>query len=174
LIIIVCTSLFFRNTKCPSSTISYSSFPITQSQLGLPFPGSIKPKLLLESCPKSFFMAKKKNKKRPTQTTASSENSDATLIQTMADLAISGALPYRPRPVAGPQDPLYPLQRRRRPRRNIVGEFDRYFGEVSKLENWQRLCVDIGIEDDLTSIKQCKKVYSSSSILHSITRSELY
>jgi len=47
-----------------SFTISSLSLPITQSQLDRPFPGSINPKFLLESCSKSFVMAKNKNKKK--------------------------------------------------------------------------------------------------------------
>lgn len=39
----------------------------------------------------------------------------------------------------------------------IVGDFSRYFGEDT-LENWQRLCRDIGINKDLPNIKTCKKV----------------
>ena len=37
-------------------------------------------------------------------------------------------------------------------------EFDGYFGEDTKLENWQRLCRDVGIDDDLPSINKCKQV----------------
>ncbi|CCC06009.1 hypothetical protein SMACR_00225 [Sordaria macrospora] len=39
----------------------------------------------------------------------------------------------------------------------IVGDFSRYFGEDT-LENWQRLCRDIGINKDLPNIKTCKKI----------------
>ncbi|KAL2060320.1 hypothetical protein VTL71DRAFT_9715 [Oculimacula yallundae] len=41
--------------------------------------------------------------------------------------------------------------------KNIVGEFARYFGSENKLENWQRLCRDVGIDRTLTSLNQCKK-----------------
>jgi hypothetical protein len=44
------------------------------------------------------------------------------------------------------------------PARNIVAEFDEYFGNESKLENWQRLCRDVGIEDEPRSITKCRKV----------------
>jgi hypothetical protein len=135
----------------------FLSYYPESAKLGLPFPGSIKPKLLLESCQKSFLMAKKKGNKRATQVSSSSENREDTVTQNMADRTISGDLPFRPRTASGSQNPLQPPHRRR-PKRNIVAEFERYFGEVSKLENWQRLCADVGIEDDLPSLTQCKKV----------------
>jgi hypothetical protein len=43
-------------------------------------------------------------------------------------------------------------------KRNIVGDFARYFGNESQLVNWQRLCRDIGLRDDLPSIKKCRAV----------------
>jgi hypothetical protein len=82
----------------------------------------------------------------------------------MADLEIHGDLPYRPRAASGSPSPPQPPQaaqprpHRGQQKRKIVAEFDRYFGDVSKLENWQRLCADVGIEDDLPSMNQCKKV----------------
>jgi hypothetical protein len=42
--------------------------------------------------------------------------------------------------------------------RNIVAEFDAYFGHAQSLESWQRLCRDVGINEDLSSIKKCRKV----------------
>src|ERR1700730_14738358 len=42
--------------------------------------------------------------------------------------------------------------------RFIVKEFDDYFGEDTKLGNWQKLCTDLGIEGPLRSITQCRKV----------------
>jgi hypothetical protein len=42
--------------------------------------------------------------------------------------------------------------------RFIVAEFDAYFGEDSKLGNWQKLCVDLGIEGPPQSITKCRKV----------------
>ncbi|PBP15552.1 hypothetical protein BUE80_DR013717 [Diplocarpon rosae] len=41
-------------------------------------------------------------------------------------------------------------------RRNIVNEFNRYFGDESKLANWVRLCRDVGIQEDLKSITKCR------------------
>jgi hypothetical protein len=49
-------------------------------------------------------------------------------------------------------------QRKLNRKRDIVGEFARYFGEESKLANWQRLCCDVGIEDDLPSVTKCREV----------------
>ncbi|KAH8773889.1 hypothetical protein F5882DRAFT_300108 [Hyaloscypha sp. PMI_1271] len=40
---------------------------------------------------------------------------------------------------------------------NIVDAFDRYFGNDLKLENWQRLCRDVGIDSELPSIRKCKQ-----------------
>jgi hypothetical protein len=48
-------------------------------------------------------------------------------------------------------------------KRNIADEFDRYFGNASKLENWQRLCKDVGVQGDLPSVKQCRMVSWSDS-----------
>lgn len=49
-------------------------------------------------------------------------------------------------------------------RKTVVGQFARYFGSEDKLDNWQRFCRDIGIEDDLKSVTQCRLV-SDSPIL---------
>lgn len=43
-------------------------------------------------------------------------------------------------------------------RRDIAIEFDRYFGNTSKVDNWVRLCRDVGIHEELRSIRQCKLV----------------
>ena len=40
----------------------------------------------------------------------------------------------------------------------IVTEFDAYFGEPTKLLNWQKMCTDLGIEKPPKSITQCRKV----------------
>ncbi|KAG0650621.1 hypothetical protein D0Z07_2210 [Hyphodiscus hymeniophilus] len=45
----------------------------------------------------------------------------------------------------------------RRGRRDIVAEFERYFGNETNLANWQRLCHDVGIAEQLRSINQCRK-----------------
>ncbi|ATZ51640.1 hypothetical protein BCIN_07g02440 [Botrytis cinerea B05.10] len=49
---------------------------------------------------------------------------------------------------------------RRRP--NMAGDFDAYFGNVSDLRNWQKLCADVNIPGawNLESINACKKALS--------------
>lgn len=44
-------------------------------------------------------------------------------------------------------------------------EFNEYFGNTTKLENWQRLCRDLGIEPVPGSITKCRKVSSSTVYL---------
>ncbi|KAK3310037.1 uncharacterized protein B0T15DRAFT_386951 [Chaetomium strumarium] len=39
---------------------------------------------------------------------------------------------------------------------SIVQEFNDYFG-TGTLDDWQRLCQDIGLEGDLSSITRCRK-----------------
>lgn len=41
---------------------------------------------------------------------------------------------------------------------SIVKRFDKYFGSGT-LEDWQRLCRDVGLEGSYGSITQCRKVY---------------
>ncbi|TVY81179.1 hypothetical protein LSUE1_G004912 [Lachnellula suecica] len=48
-----------------------------------------------------------------------------------------------------------------RKKRNVVAEFDRYFGD-DNLHNWQRMCSDIGLDGDLSSINKCKKAKRTS------------
>lgn len=50
---------------------------------------------------------------------------------------------------------------KKKPSRNIVQEFADYFGSESKLANWQRLCYDLDIFDDVGSITKCKNVRNS-------------
>lgn len=49
--------------------------------------------------------------------------------------------------------------------KNIVREFERYFGNDTKLENWVRLCRDVGIEGELSSISNCKQVTAATEYL---------
>lgn len=42
--------------------------------------------------------------------------------------------------------------------RNVVKEFDDYFGDYSKLANWQIFCRDLECEGDLSSLTKCKNV----------------
>lgn len=46
-------------------------------------------------------------------------------------------------------------------KRDIVREFDDYFGSASKLENWQMLCEDLGLEGDFGSLTKCRKALKS-------------
>ncbi|KAJ8071679.1 hypothetical protein OCU04_001998 [Sclerotinia nivalis] len=39
----------------------------------------------------------------------------------------------------------------------VVGLWEDYFGNETQLANWQRLCVDVGMEETPTSITQCRK-----------------
>ncbi|KAG7293000.1 hypothetical protein NEMBOFW57_003045 [Staphylotrichum longicolle] len=45
---------------------------------------------------------------------------------------------------------------RKKKTRAIVQEFDAYFGAGS-LDDWQRLCRDVGLDGDYSSIAQCRK-----------------
>ncbi|KAJ4297205.1 hypothetical protein N0V88_004123 [Collariella sp. IMI 366227] len=45
---------------------------------------------------------------------------------------------------------------RKKRSRNIVAEFDNYFG-TGTVQDWQRLCHDVGLEGNFTSITQCRK-----------------
>ncbi|KAL2127115.1 hypothetical protein VTI74DRAFT_11315 [Chaetomium olivicolor] len=45
---------------------------------------------------------------------------------------------------------------RKKRSRKIVEEFDDYFG-TGTVQDWQRLCHDIGLEGTFTSITQCRK-----------------
>jgi hypothetical protein len=47
---------------------------------------------------------------------------------------------------------------RRARERFIADEFDDYFGEDTKLANWQKLCTILRIEGPPQSITQCRKV----------------
>jgi len=82
--------------------------------------------------------------------------------------SVSVNLPYHPKPAEalkrnssqktiereGPANAKKPKKNKR----NIADEFDRYFGNASELENWQRLCRDVGVQGDLPSMKQCRLV----------------
>lgn len=57
--------------------------------------------------------------------------------------------------------------------RFIVEEFDDYFGEDTKLGNWQKLCLDLGMEDPPQSITQCRKVCSNGFACGHVIDAEL-
>ena len=46
----------------------------------------------------------------------------------------------------------------------IADKFELYFGQDTKLENWQQLCRDLGIQDNFESITKCKKVINTLQI----------
>ncbi|KAL2165125.1 hypothetical protein VTH06DRAFT_421 [Thermothelomyces fergusii] len=47
-------------------------------------------------------------------------------------------------------------KKKKKQARNIVQEFEAYFG-AGTLQDWQRLCRDVGLGGDLPSITQCRK-----------------
>jgi len=51
-------------------------------------------------------------------------------------------------------------------RRNIAKRFEDYFGSNNDLDNWKRLCDDVGVRnlESLTSITKCRKVCSSYNL----------
>ncbi|KAA8574117.1 hypothetical protein EYC84_005639 [Monilinia fructicola] len=42
-------------------------------------------------------------------------------------------------------------------KKNVVSLWEDYFGNETQLANWQKLCVDVGMEEIPTSITQCRK-----------------
>ncbi|KAL2124633.1 hypothetical protein VTJ04DRAFT_998 [Mycothermus thermophilus] len=54
------------------------------------------------------------------------------------------------------------MTRRRQPR-NIATEFDAYFGS-GDLEDWQRLCRDVGLTGQFRSKTECRKTPSSKGV----------
>ncbi len=71
------------------------------------------------------------------------------------------AAPDRHPSVATPIYPVGPPTQtamgRKKRSRSIVREFDAYFG-TGTLDDWQRLCRDVGLTRDYPSITQCRKV----------------
>jgi hypothetical protein len=49
-----------------------------------------------------------------------------------------------------------------------VVEFAQYFGSETKLDNWKRLCEDLNLEGEFTSITICRNV-SHRPIVHDPT-----
>lgn len=103
---------------------------------------------------KTHTMAKKKNKKNKVGNNESTVADNQVAIVTSALAQISMNEPQRSR---NPQTAPVP----RATKKTIVAEFQRYFGDESKLENWQRLCKDVGIDEDLPSITKCREVRQS-------------
>ena len=86
-----------------------------------------------------------KSKKNSAQATGSLVTSSAS-ENGVANLNLRGGASFH----APPPTPLNS--------NNIAGAFNRYFGNATRLENWQRLCRDVGVKDDLPSITKCKEV----------------
>lgn len=59
-----------------------------------------------------------------------------------------------------PNPPNYPREAKMKSNytnRDLIQELQ-YFGHLSNLANWQRLCLDLSLNDDLSSIRKFKKV----------------
>ncbi|KAE8449381.1 hypothetical protein EG329_008282 [Mollisiaceae sp. DMI_Dod_QoI] len=87
-------------------------------------------------------MAKKKGKAPNTASISSNSDIDE-MTSALAQTNLGDESPPR-------------LNHTRLTRKTIVREFERYFGDTSKLDNWQRLCGDVGLDDDLPSISKCR------------------
>jgi hypothetical protein len=98
-------------------------------------------------------MERKRGKKSETKSVPISSTQDA-LITSMGGLAIAQRVP----PISSNNSHGAIARLPRRGRRDIIFEFNAYFGDETKLENWQRMCRDIGIEDYVPSITKCKTV----------------
>jgi hypothetical protein len=158
---------FWKHAWFPSSTFvsvlrysfpeSPSLFPLLSFLLSLFLPGFSQLIIQLKSVYLPlviFIMAKKKPKKASTQPLANG-GSTTSLEDNMANLALGGVIlgsPPPPRPSG-------------KNIKNIVREFERYFGNDTKLENWVRLCRDVGIEGELTSINKCRQVTAATQYL---------
>ena len=99
-------------------------------------------------------MAKKKSKKTSTQPLANA-TSWTSLEDNMANLALGGVS----------VSSTSPSRLTGKKIKNIVREFERYFGSDTKLESWVRLCRDVGIEGELPSITKCKQVIAAPQSL---------
>lgn len=96
-------------------------------------------------------MAKKKSK--PGAQPAANTPKEDSITAKMARLAINRRAPS----MSSDASDGVLVKLPRRGRRDIVAEFSAYFGDETKLQNWQRMCQDVGIEEDLLSITKCKK-----------------
>ncbi|KAJ5038711.1 uncharacterized protein L3040_006391 [Drepanopeziza brunnea f. sp. 'multigermtubi'] len=76
---------------------------------------------------------------------AHTADSETILTLSMSEMALSDATSKPPK-----------AQNPKKPRRDIVDQFRRYFGNESEVANWVRLCRDVGIQEDLKSIRQCR------------------
>ncbi|KAG4431825.1 hypothetical protein IFR05_012687 [Cadophora sp. M221] len=91
-------------------------------------------------------MAAKQAKKQAPPTVTIDVNSTNQLAFDMASMSLRSAQ------ISAASQPKPP----RLTKTNVVAEFARYFGSENKLENWQRLCRDVGNEEVPESITKCK------------------
>lgn len=54
-------------------------------------------------------------------------------------------------------EPSTAIMARKKRSRNIAAEFNTYFG-AGTVQDWQRLCRDVGLTGEYTNIKQCREV----------------
>ncbi|KAH6650690.1 hypothetical protein F5144DRAFT_589113 [Chaetomium tenue] len=57
---------------------------------------------------------------------------------------------------------------RKKRSRNIAAEFNTYFG-AGTVQDWQRLCRDVGLTGNYTSITQCRKRFGNARQLAEYT-----
>jgi hypothetical protein len=111
-----------------------------------------------QSSSKFSAMPKKKSKKNSAQG-VSSTASPRPMEKSFTNLSLSSGASVLPSP-----PPLSTGEKVN----NIVDAFDRYFGNDLKLENWQRLCRDVGIDSELPSIRKCKQVATPPQEAHKV------
>ncbi|KAK5117534.1 hypothetical protein LTR62_004956 [Meristemomyces frigidus] len=82
-----------------------------------------------------------------------SKQADADALgQQFKQLSINGSS----NTIAKNQKPQSKSQKRKQETKNVIAFFDKHYGDGKKLEAWQTLCTDLGVEMADT-ITQCKK-----------------
>jgi hypothetical protein len=123
--------------------------PIFSPPSGLPWqPHHIRFTNRSQPSSKISAMPKKKSKKNLAQAVDSTASPSPT-EKSFSNLNLRGGASILPTP---------PPRSTGEKINNIVSAFDRYFGNDFKLDNWQRLCRDVGITNELPSINKCKQV----------------
>lgn len=80
----------------------------------------------------------------------------------MKVMSLDVKLKKQNKPVNKPVTVYTPSESTKPDAREIRSEFLDYFGGLGELENWQRLCRDLGVNNgDLGSKTKCKKVTTS-------------
>ena len=59
-------------------------------------------------------------------------------------------------------------------KKTVVGLWADYFGNETQLANWQRLCVDVGMEEIPTSITKCRKVKKNTCSSNGLSMMLIY